>query len=146
MSMVDNYTKIDGHFENHPYVFIDKNDKAIATYLFLECNNEEFLNNILEELEAKEYISLCNNSKYETYHTISNGMKYENELFYAEPLYPSWQKDTEAPIWKAPIPKPTETHDDEGNEIDWGWDEEHKCWSRFIYIENPNENNGDNNE
>jgi hypothetical protein len=136
--MVDNLTRKQGHFENHPYVFLNENNEVISVYLFEECENQDLIDHVSELLETTNIISLCKNSSYDGSYTVSPGMKYENEMFYDLAPYPSWKKSTEAPVWEAPIEIPSETHDEDGNEIEWLWDEEHKCWSRGIYIENPN--------
>jgi hypothetical protein len=142
--MENNLIKENGHFENHPYAFLNENNEVVSLYLFEECENEDLLSHTLENIEeAKEYVSLCNNSKYDGSYAVSAGMKYENEMFYGQAPYSSWIKSDESPIWEAPIALPQDTHDEDGNEIEWLWDEDHKCWSRGIYIENPDQNNGD---
>jgi hypothetical protein len=137
---MDTNNKINGHFLDHPHIFINDDNKVIAKYLFNECNDEDMIENILEITKAKNFVCLCDGD-YTNSDEIIAGYTYENNLFYPDQPHASWIKDETSPKWIAPISEPSPRKNRDGKDIIWIWNEERINWDEAVFQEFKNEDN-----
>ena len=93
-------------------------EQNVVNIAMFDNPDEDTLLKFKEEFDLDEIVLIESKPGY-----AEVGGTYDQEIFFAIPIYASWVKDYENKEWRSPIPYPDPTL-----ETEYWWDEENIQW------------------